>query len=234
MIWPLYDIRSVPYGFIRRRFSSGLPLTTRRSAMKPGRIRPRRSSRPSTLAPFDVACFSTSSGWNPASWCSSSSRLMPNPYNDPYRNPASSPVVTMPPFSANSRTRGHPDLIVLPPLHFLVLGPADPERAVARHARLVVLLERRMQVVPVPREVLRADQVARRLVGGHRRAPRHALRDHVVEQLRQLRVVEVRLRVQLAGAAEPVNLVARSSSPAESPGCRRARRQRHRRSARCN
>ena len=113
----------------------------------------------------------------------------------------------MPPFRRELAHGGHPDLIVLPPLHFLVLGPADPERAVARHARLVVLLERRMQVVRVPGQVLRVDQIARRLVGGHRRAPRDAFRHHVVEQLRELGLVEVRLRVELAGAAEAVNLV---------------------------
>ena len=50
-------------------------------------------------------------------------------------------------------------------------------------------------------------RIARRLVRGHRRAPADVLGHHVVEQLRQLRVVEVRLDVQLAGAAEAVDFV---------------------------
>ena len=35
---------------------------------------------PINFAPFHVACSITSSGWNPASSCSSSSREMPKPY----------------------------------------------------------------------------------------------------------------------------------------------------------
>ena len=62
-----------------------------------------------------------------------------------------------------------------------------------------------MQVVPEPRLVLRADQVAARFVDRERRIPRDVLLDHQVDDLVQLR--RVGLRVQLAGAAEAVNLV---------------------------
>ncbi len=55
--------------------------------------------------------------------------------------------------------------------------------------------------------VLILDEIAIRLVGRHRRAPRDAFRDHVFEQLRELLRVEVVLDVELARAAEAHDLV---------------------------
>ena len=52
---PSTSITSTPYGFSTRRFSSGLPFTTSRSATYPTRTLPSRSPSPSAWAPFHVA-----------------------------------------------------------------------------------------------------------------------------------------------------------------------------------
>ena len=78
-----------------------------------------------------------------------------------------------------------------------------------QQARLVVLLERRVEIVFVPGEVLVLDEIAARLVGRHRGTPARPVLNHEVEQVGQLLGVEIVLDVQLAGAAKTMDLVVR-------------------------
>src|SRR5262249_59045200 len=95
--------------------------------------------------------------------------------------------------------------VLTPPARFLGRRPADELRAMGVERARDILLQRGMQVVVEPRLVLRAREVAARLVDRERRIPRDFLLDHQVDDLVQL--LGIGLRVELAGAAEAVDLV---------------------------
>ena len=71
--------------------------------------------------------------------------------------------------------------------------------------RLEELRQHRVQILAKPRLRLRPLQVAAGFIDLERRVPRHVVRDHGIEQLRQL--FPIRLAPQPPGPAEPVALV---------------------------
>ena len=99
----------------------------------------------------------TSSGWNPASSCSSSSRTRPKPYSE-WMNPASSPVVMTPPFVPNDSSASiQMRYCCFQRTSIVLVQPVKYEPWLARFG-LEEGLQRRVQVVLVPGQVLRLDR----------------------------------------------------------------------------
>src|SRR5262245_5269019 len=69
--------------------------------------------------------------------------------------------------------RVHPDAVLPAPVRFLRARPAEEVRAVVRRRRLEILLERRVQILAEPGQILRPGEIAAGLVDREGRVPRN-------------------------------------------------------------